>query len=191
MGLLNLAFLGVDAFVPLSLVDVRGTSVAFAGIALTAATVAWSSAAWVQARSAARVSRRVMARLGLAFLAASFMITAAVLIPTTPVVVAVIGWGIAGTAMGLAYTTLSLSMLELAAPGQEGDASASLTLASVLGSGFGAGIGGALIALTQVQGEPVARALLIHDGLMLAVVVLAFIAAGGLPGTLRSSAPAS
>ena len=32
MGLLNLAFFGVDAFVPLALVDVRGTSVAYAGL---------------------------------------------------------------------------------------------------------------------------------------------------------------
>jgi predicted MFS family arabinose efflux permease len=188
MGLLNLAFFGVDAFVPLSLVDVRGTSVAFAGIALTAATVAWSSASWVQARTAARISRRTMTRLGLVLLAASFIITAAVLIPPTPVAVAIIGWGLAGTAMGLAYTSLSLSMLELAAKGQEGDASASLQLASVLGSGFGAGIGGALIALSQAQGAPLARALLTHDGLMLAVAALAFAAAGGLPGrSLRAA----
>ena len=84
MGLLNLAFFGVDAFVPLALVDVRGTSVAFAGLALTAATVTWTAGAWVQARTATQVSRRVMVRLGLAFLAASFVITAAVLFPHTP-----------------------------------------------------------------------------------------------------------
>jgi hypothetical protein len=90
--------------------------------------------------------------------------------------------------MGLAYTTLSLSMLELAEPGQEGDASASLQLASVLGSGFGAGIGGALIALLQSRGEPLTRALLLQDGVMVAVAVLAFLAAQGLPGWLNGTA---
>ncbi len=182
MGLLNLAFFGVDAFVPLALVDVRGTSVAFAGLALTAATVTWTAGAWVQARTASRISRRVMARFGLAFLATSFVITAVVLFPSTPLPVALFGWGVAGLGMGLAYTTLGLSMLELAEAGQEGDASASLQLASVLGSGLGAGIGGALIALINAQGETLTRALLLQDGLMLVVIALGLVAASGLPG---------
>jgi hypothetical protein len=79
-------------------------------------------------------------------------------------------------------------MLEQAPPGQEGEASASLQLASVLGSGFGAGIGGALIALLQGQGEPLTRALLWQFGAMLAIAALAFLAAGGLPGRTRPAA---
>jgi MFS family permease len=181
MGLLNLAFFGVDAFVPLSLVDVRGTSVAYAGLALTAATITWTAGAWIQARTASRVSRRAMAWLGLTILAASFVLTAAVLIPQTPLPVALFGWGVAGLGMGIAYTTLGLSMLELAEPGQEGDASASLQLASVLGSGLGAGIGGALIGLMHTQGETLTRALLLQDGLMLLVVALGLVVASGLP----------
>src|SRR3712207_7942865 len=58
------------------------------------------------------------------------------------------------------YTTLfrsGLTMLELAERGQEGDASASLQLTSVLGSGLGAGVGGALIGLMQTQGETLTR----------------------------------
>jgi MFS family permease len=184
MGLLNLAFFGVDAFVPLALVDVRGTSVAYAGLALTAATITWTAGAWVQARTATRVSRRSMTWLGLAILAASFVITATVLFPQTPLPAALFGWGMAGLGMGLAYTTLGLTMLELAEPGQEGDASASLQLASVLGSGLGAGIGGALIGLMQTQGETLTRALLLQDGLMLLVVAMGFAVTRGLPGGL-------
>jgi MFS family permease len=188
MGLLNLAFFGVDVFVPLALVEVRGTTVAFAGLALTAATVAWSAGSWVQARTTNRFTRRVMARVGIIFLIAAFLLTIGVLFPIVPLPVGVVGWGVAGLGMGLAYTTLSLSMLELAEPGQEGDASASLQLASVLGSGFGAGIGGALIALLQSRGEPLTRALLLQDGVMVAVAVLAFLAAQGLPGWLNGTA---
>ncbi len=182
MGLLNLAFFGVDAFVPLALVEVRGTSVAFAGLALTAATLAWSSAAWIQARTANRISRRAMSRVGIALLGASFLATAVALLPEFPVETSIPAWGLAGLAMGLAYTTLSLAILEQAEPGQEGDASASLQLASVLGAGLGAGLGGALIALLQTRGEPLVQALLLQGALMLGVTVLALLTARGLPG---------
>ena len=189
MGLLNLAFFGVDAFVPLALVEVRGTSVAFAGLALTAATIAWSSASWVQARYASRVSRRGMSRIGIGFLAVSFVATAAALLPSLPVALSVPAWGLAGVGMGLAYTTLSLAMLEQAEPGQEGEASASLQLASVLGAGLGAGLGGALIALLQARGEPLSQALLLQGALMLGVTVLALVVARGLPAGRGRAAP--
>ena len=187
MGLLNLAFFGVDAFVPLALVEVRGTSVAFAGLALTAATLAWSSAAWIQARTATRISRRAMSRFGLVLLGVSFLGTALALLPGVPVATSLPAWGLAGIAMGLAYTTLSLAILEQAEPGQEGDASASLQLASVLGAGLGAGLGGALIALLEARGDPLLRALLLQGGLMLAVTGLALFTARGLPGRARRS----
>jgi MFS family permease len=181
MGLLNLAFFGVDVFVPLTLVEVRGSAVAVAGIALTAATMAWSAGSWVQARTAEQISRRAMTRIGVVLLAISFLLMIAVLFPTVPLPVGIVGWGIAGLGMGLAYTTLSLAMLELAEPGQEGEGSASLNLAAVLGSGFGAGIGGAFVALLSHEGETLTRALLVQDVVMLGVAALAFVAARGLP----------
>ncbi|MGH2613996.1 MAG: MFS transporter [Thermomicrobiales bacterium] len=186
MGLLNLAFFGVDAFVPLALVEVRSTSIAFAGLALTAATIAWSSGSWVQARTASRVSRRAMSRIGIALLAASFVATAVALLPTIPVALSLPAWGLAGLGMGLAYTTLSLAMLEQAEPGQEGEVSASLQLSSVLGAGLGAGLGGALIALLEARNEPLFQALLLQGGLMLGVALLALVTARGLPTRARS-----
>ncbi|MFT4039339.1 MAG: MFS transporter [Thermomicrobiales bacterium] len=181
MALLNLAFFGVDAFVPLMLVEVRGASIAFAGLALTAGTIAWTSGSWIQARFGARASRRTMEWLGLTVLAAAIVITASVLLPEAPIWLGPIGWGFAGLGMGFAYITLNLSMFELAEPGQEGNASSSMQLASVLGSGVGTGIGGALVAVMHAQGNPVQHALFLHDGLMLAAVLLAFVTARGLP----------
>jgi MFS family permease len=182
MALLNLGFFGVDVFVPLALVDVRGTTIAFAGLALTAGTIAWTAGSWLQARTAARLTRRLMIRSGIAILAVAVGITIAMLLPWIPLLAGILGWGIAGLGMGIAYTTLSLTMLELAPPGQEGEASASLQLASVLGSGFGAGIGGAVVARMHDQGGPLTQALTLQFGAMLAVLLLAFIAARGLPG---------
>ena len=51
-GVLTCAFFGVDAFVALTLVGWRGISATEAGIALTAATIAWTAGAWIQARGA-------------------------------------------------------------------------------------------------------------------------------------------
>lgn len=185
MGLINLAFFGVDAFVPLALVDVRGASIGFAGLALTAGTIAWSSGSWLQARVSMRVSRRTMEWIGLTLISAAIVITASVLLPQVPIFLGPVGWGIAGLGMGFAYITLNLTMLELAEPGQEGNASSSMQLASVLGSGVGTGIGGALIAVVHAQGNPVQHALLVHNGLMLLAVLLAFFTARGLPQFIR------
>jgi MFS family permease len=185
MGLINLAFFGVDAFVPLMLVEVRGASIGFAGLALTAGTIAWSSGSWIQARFSMRVSRRAMEWFGLAMISAAIVITAAVLLPQAPIALGPIGWGLAGLGMGFAYITLNLTMLELAEPGQEGNASSSMQLASVLGSGVGTGIGGALVAIMHAQGSPVQQALFLHSGLMLLAVLLAFVTARGLPHFVR------
>ena len=188
MGLINLAFFGVDAFVPLMLVEVRGATIGFAGLALTAGTIAWSSGSWIQARISMRVSRRAMEWIGLTLLSAAILIIASVLLPSVPIFVGPLGWGLAGLGMGFAYITLNLTMLELAEPGQEGNASSSMQLASVLGSGVGTGIGGALVAVGHAQGNPIQHALALHFGLMLMAVLLGFFTARGLPQFIRPPA---
>ncbi|MEZ4561431.1 MAG: MFS transporter [Thermomicrobiales bacterium] len=185
MGLINLAFFGVDAFVPLMLVEVRGASIGFAGLALTAGTIAWSSGSWIQARVSMRVSRRTMEWIGLTLISVAIVVIASVLLPQTPMLLGPLGWGVAGLGMGFAYITLNLTMLELAEPGQEGNASSSMQLASVLGSGLGAGIGGALVAVVHAQGNSVQHALTFHYGLMLLAVLVGFFTARGLPQFAR------
>jgi len=181
MGLLNLAFFGVDAFVPLALVEVRDRSVGFAGLALTAATVTWTTGSWLQARFAPRTSRRLLVRLGLALVAVGCGATALVLWPAVPALVPPAAWAVAGLGMGLAFATLSLIVLETATKGQEGEASASLQLANVLGGGLGTGIGGALVGLFGAGDGALRTALLIQDVAMIAVALVALTVAGRLP----------
>ena len=69
-----------------------------------------------------------------------------VLQPAVPVAEGLAAWTVAGLGMGLAYAPLSLMMLQKALPGQEGQASASLNLADVLGTALGIGAGGAAVA---------------------------------------------
>jgi hypothetical protein len=71
---------------------------------------------------------------------------ALVVLPAVPVAEGLAAWTVAGLGMGLAYAPLSLMMLQKALPGQEGQASASLNLADVLGTALGIGVGGAGVA---------------------------------------------
>ena len=189
MGLLNLAFFGVDAFVPLALVELRGRSVAFAGLALTAATITWTTGSWLQARYAASASRRSLVRLGLVVVGAGCAGAALVLWPGVPVALGPVAWGVAGFGMGLAFSTNSLVVLETAASGQEGEATASLQLANVLGGGLGTGIGGALVGLLGDEGASLRAALLVQDVAMIGVVAVAVAAAGRLPMRPPAAAP--
>jgi MFS family permease len=182
MALLSAAFFGVEVFVPLALTEVRGQSAAIAGTALTASTVTWTLGAWLQARLAPRHSRRVLVCAGLAILAAGIAATACVLLPGVPPLLACATWGVGGLGMGLGYSTTSLVVLESAPAGQEGEASASLQLANVLGTAVGTGLGGAVLAQLRAGGESPALAIAVADTVAVAMAVLGIAAGARLPG---------
>jgi MFS family permease len=178
-GLLNLAFFGVDSFVPLALISIRGQTASVAGIALTTATVGWTTGAWVQAHLAARRSRRGLEITGLALIALGIVGVAAALAPNVPALLAALAWGVAGLGMGLAFSTNSLVVLEAAQPGQEGTASAALQLANVLGVAVGAGIGGVIIG--NAGATVSLSSIIIQDIAMIGVLGLTVLAASRLP----------
>jgi MFS family permease len=186
-GLLNLAFFGVDAFVPLALTVVRGQSVAAAGIPLTAATICWTTGAWLQAHFAPRRGRRPLVIIGLAITALGILITAATLNPAVPALLATVGWGVAGLGVGLAFSTLALVVLESAPAGQEGASSSGMQLASALGVALGAGIGGVIVAALGGERTP-GRGILIQDALMIGVLLLAVLTASRLRNRPTNSA---
>lgn len=172
-GLLTFTFFAADAYVPLALVEVRGTSAAVAGLAFTAATLTWTAGAWIQARHVTRLGVRAFVGAGFAVVLGGLAVTAAVLIPAVPVAVGVAGWGVAGLGMGLAYAPLSLTVLRAAPAGEEGFATSGLQLSDVLGTALGTGVGGALVALAAGSGGDPGRT---------AVGVAAAFAAGALAG---------
>ena len=181
MTLINLAFFGADAFIALILVDVRGQTLAFAGITLTATTIAWTVGSWLQARLVAGGRRRPLVVAGLVLLITGIALFATVFRPSVSPWVSPPAWAVAGVGMGLAYATLSLIVLENATRGQEGEASASLQLAGVLGSGVGAGIGGAVINAVGHTPDRLATALLVQCVAMLGVLALTLLLTPRLP----------
>ena len=145
-GLLTFTFFGADAYVTLAVTAVRHRSPVVAGLAVTGATVAWTAGAWVQARLSDVWEGRRLVRAGLLIILAGIAGMVLVLQPAVPVAEGLAAWTVAGLGMGLAYAPLSLMMLHKALPGQEGQASASLNLADVLGTAIGIGVGGAAVA---------------------------------------------
>ena len=175
------AFFGTEAYVPLTVVEVRGASVTLGGIALSAAAVTWAAGAWLQARAAAASVRRTVVVAGAALIAVGIGITSLVLIPAAPLLVSALGWGVAGLGMGLAYSMLALLMLESAPPGEEGISSAALQLMFTLGTAFGAGVGGAVIALADAGTLELEAALTIVNAMMLVVAIMALLVALRVP----------
>lgn len=177
------AFFGTEAFIPLTVVEVRGGSVTLGGLALSAAAVTWASGSWLQARAASGGRRRSVVAAGAALIVAGIGVAAIVLLPGASWVVAAAGWAVAGLGMGLAYSMLALLMLETAPPGQEGMSSAALQLMFTLGTAFGAGIGGAIVALADAGHLSLPTAVAFVDGLMLVAGVLAVIVALRVPAS--------
>jgi MFS family permease len=187
MALLNFAFFGTEAFVPLAIADVRHSGVYLTGLSLTAAALTWTAGAWMQVRLATRVARSVVIVTGLAILAVGIVGVAALLSPSVPPWFAVVAWAVAGLGMGLAFTTCSAAILEAAPPGQEGFVSASLQLAQVLGAAIATGIGGAIVA-APFAGVPPAGGIGVVDAVMLVVLALAMATARGVDGRNRATA---
>jgi predicted MFS family arabinose efflux permease len=184
-GLLNMAFFGVDAFIPLALTEVRGQSAAMAGLALTTATLTWTTGAWIQAHFAKSRSRRSIAVVGLLIIAIGIVLSMTVLSPAVPALVAPVAWGVAGLGIGLAFSTISLVVLETAPAGQEGSASSAMQLANMLGVALGTGIGGVIIGDASGSAAGASGAaqagIFIQSLLMIGVTGLAVITALRLP----------
>jgi MFS family permease len=153
-GFLTLAFFCADAYVALAIQDWRGQPAIVSGVVYTAATLTWTGGAWVQAHRIDRVGPTRFLVAWFAIVVVGTLGFATILVPSVPLVVAVVAWGITGFGMGLSYSTLSLVVLREASPAEQGAATAGLQLSDVLGTSLGTGIGGALIALGVRSGSP-------------------------------------
>ena len=155
-GLLTFTFFGADAYVTLTITTVRHYSPAVAGIAVTGSTLAWTAGAWLQSRLSTRWEARRLVGWGVVVILTGLGAMSLVLSHAIPVEVGIAAWTVAGFGIGLAYAPTTLLMLRAAPQGREGWASASLSLADVLGTAIGIGLGGAAVATATAHGWPVA-----------------------------------
>jgi MFS family permease len=188
-GLLTFTFFGADAYVTLTITTVRHHTPALAGVAVTGATVAWTAGAWLQSRLSGRWEPRRLVGCGLSIIVIGLAAMALVLLPATPVGVGLVAWTVAGFGIGLAYAPISLLMLREAPSGREGWASASLSLADVLGTALGIGAGGAAVAAAAARGWPLAAGVGIAFAIAGTGAVALAVASRRLPLTRSAASP--
>jgi MFS family permease len=180
-GILTFAFFCADAYVALAFQEWRGTSAIVAGIALTGATLSWTSGAWIQARFIGRIGPRPLVRTGFLVVGTGILAFGAVLSPAVPIAFGILAWTVAGLGMGFSYSPLSLTVLREAPPETQGASTAGLQLSDVLGTALGTGVGGALIAIGGRQGAEAWVGLAAAFAVGVVAAVIGFSLSGRLP----------
>jgi MFS family permease len=182
-GILTFAFFGTDAFISLAVTEAHHQPTWVAGLALTGATLAWTTGAWVQQRLVVRHGPRWIVRRGFAVLAVGIGLAALALGPV-PVWLLVAAWAVGGLGMGLSYAPISATVLGEAAPGQEGTATSSLQLTDVLGVSLGTGLAGVFVAVGESRAWSTATSLTLAFAVTGLVALAGVAAAGRLPRRL-------
>jgi MFS family permease len=186
-SLLTGSFFAGDAYVPYAIVTVRHAPTALAALALTASTLAWTAGSWVQARCIARYGPRRLVRPGQCLVAVGLGLMCVTLLPQAPPALAILAWTVAGAGIGTAYSPLSVTTLDRAAPGEEGRATSALQLCDVLGQALGTGVAGAIVAAAATGiGRRPGVALAFSFGIAVALTGVA--ASARLPGRLTGPA---
>jgi MFS family permease len=141
-GLLLGAMTATEVFIPLALTTRYGFSPSLAGIVLTAGALGWSAGSWWQGRYPPESGGRFIV-IGAALLALGVLAVEAALhisgwlsLPS---------WIIAGLGMGLAYPAISVRVLNLTDPADQGTNSAGLQISDSLGSSLATGLSGAIV----------------------------------------------
>ena len=186
-------YFGVDAFVALTLDELRGNSAAVAGTALTAASLTWVAGSWLQERTVHRIGPRRLVRTGMTILTVAIsglVVTAAT---PVPLVLPIAAWALGGFGMGMTYAPLWLVVFSVAPVGTEGTASSTMQLSDTLGIAVGTGTVGAIVAAGSRTDTGPGPALVIAFAGCAGVASIAALAAVRLPRTLeaRATGPSS
>jgi hypothetical protein len=137
--------------------------VAQAGLVISAASLSWSLASFLQARldrldGGTGRPRRLLAGLAVLLTGIAAM-GVGVIADGIPVALAIAGWAVAGLGIGIGYPSIGAIVLSEAPGGEEGSVSAALQLIETIGVAVFTGVGGAVIALGIDEGWDTVTAL--------------------------------
>ena len=152
-GLIAATFASAEAFLPLLLTQHFGWSLTQAGMALSAGAVTWSVGSALQARVHKPESRRLLLPGGFTLTALALTIVIAPLLFGLPSALVFAGWTLVGLGIGLSFPILSVLLLKLSPPEQQGSNTSSLQLCDALTSS-------AALALAGLLFDPVTREVL-------------------------------
>lgn len=155
-GLIAAAFASSEAFLPLLLTGQFGWSLTQAGVALSAGAVTWSIGSAVQARVHGDAARRRLLPAGFALAAVGLAVVMAPLLSAAlPAWLVLLGWVGVGLGIGLSFPMLSVLLLKLSRPEQQGGNTSSLQLADALVSSAALACAGLLFDPATRQVLPV------------------------------------
>ncbi|MCK2217305.1 MFS transporter [Actinomadura sp. ATCC 31491] len=174
-----------QVLIPLMLINERGLSATGAGLVLTIGALGWSTGSWLKGRG--RISNLLAVRGGAGMLATGLALVTLVLVDAVPLALAHVAMAIAGLGIGMLHPTVSVLVLEMSAPGEEGQNSAAVGVGESVFTVVAVAVSGALFTAT---GESYATGLLTT----VALAVLAFALAPRLvrprtAGTMEGTAP--
>jgi MFS family permease len=174
-GVMTGAFFAVEAYLPLTLTAVHGTSPAMAGLPLTVGALGWSAmAAWQGRRP--RYPRDRLLRNGFLVLAIGLAGSTVAAFTVLPFWAVLPFWTLAGAGMGFAMPSVSVKLLELSPPAERGFNSAALQIWDMLLSAATIGFGGALLVTIASASAPTPAVVILNvlmSGLALAGALLA------------------
>lgn len=155
-GLIAATFASAEAFLPLLLTQHFGWSLTQAGIALSAGAVTWSIGSALQARVQRPELRRRLLPAGFTLTAAALLVVMAPLVfPALPSLLIFVGWSFVGLGIGLSFPMLSVLLLKLSPPEQQGANTSALQLSDALVSSAALGLAGLLFDPVTRQVLPV------------------------------------
>lgn len=146
--LLVVAFGGIGGYLPLMLDVTHDVGPALAGISLSVTGVFWALGSAVHSLDAVqrRLDAAARVRLGLALIALGGVGPLLIALGVLELVPGLVGWALAATGMGLSSPSLATEIFTLAAPHEQGQATAASQIGASLGSALTTAGGGALIA---------------------------------------------
>lgn len=170
------AYFLTEAYLPLLLSSERGLSPSWAGAVLTLGAIGWSAGSWLRGRSAQAARPWRYLQAGMAMIALGVAAVAALALVRAPVALGIAGWIVAGLGMGLIYPTLSVLMLELSPPQEQGRNSSALHLGDAIFTAAALAAGGSLFAALLARSHALAYACGFAIAFALAVLGLALAA---------------
>jgi MFS family permease len=145
-GLLAGVFFTANSYLPLILTGTHHWTLATAGIPLVAGSLGWSAASGWQGRHPA-LSRPQLLRIGFGLLTVGTLGLLLVAPSWGTPWLALPFWGIAGSGMGLGFSSVAFLLLQQSGPGEVGFNSSAAQMSDQLITAILIGAGGALLAL--------------------------------------------
>jgi MFS family permease len=137
-------FIGIEAFFPRALDDVRGMSAFVGGLFLSGGTVSWSAGAWLQSKRAYWWLRPSVRSISALVLAVGVVVAGVSVVSGAPIPLALLGWVIAGLGMGTAFNAVTEAMYRSTPPERIGAATSATQLGGSLVGAVAAGTNGTL-----------------------------------------------